>query len=234
MRAAHILRERQIVLSTLKAAIAAIGSVAGRNMEILLHDLDQPEQSVMAIANGQLSGRIVGSPILAAPEQDQGFKALMQAANQPGCEPVILPDYPTVIKGRTLRSATAILRDSEGQPFASLCINIDNSGLDAALAFLTQLQPVTAAPPAVAVVEDAADMALLMTQIIDSALASSGQGRLNKQAKVEAVRLMQERGLFIVKGGVEKAAAALGVTRYTVYNYLEQLRGEPTAAPRQP
>ncbi|MNG32588.1 hypothetical protein D3C84_1186390 [compost metagenome] len=48
---------------------------------------------------------------------------------------------------------------------------------------------------------------------------------MNKQAKVEAVRIMQERGLFIVKGGVEKAASALGVTRYTIYNYLEQLRG---------
>ena len=130
-------------------------------------------------------------------------------------------------------AVAAILRDSEGQPFASLCINVDNSGLDAALAFLTQLQPLTAAPPAVAVVEDAADMALLMTQIIDSALASSGQGRLTKQAKVEAVRLMQERGLFIVKGGVEKAASALGVTRYTVYNYLEQLRGESPSVARE-
>ena len=55
---------------------------------------------------------------------------------------------------------------------------------------------------------------------------------MNKQAKVEAVRVMQERGLFIVKGGVEKAAAALGVTRYTIYNYLEQLRGEHAPAAR--
>ena len=55
---------------------------------------------------------------------------------------------------------------------------------------------------------------------------------MSKHAKVEAVRVMQERGLFIVKGGVEKAAEALGVTRYTVYNYLEQLRGEPAAAAR--
>jgi predicted transcriptional regulator YheO len=68
-------------------------------------------------------------------------------------------------------------------------------------------------------------MELLMSEIIQESLQRSGQGRMNKQAKVEAVRMMQERGLFIVKGGVEKAASALGVTRYTVYNYLEQLRG---------
>ncbi|MDR6714870.1 putative transcriptional regulator YheO [Pseudomonas hunanensis] len=231
MPAPHLLRERELVLATLKAAIAAIGSVAGRNMEILLHDLEQPEQSVVAIVNGHLSGRVVGSPILAAPEQDQGFKALMRAGQKHGCEPVVLPDYPTTLKGRTLRSATAILRDSEGQPFASLCVNVDNSGLDAALEFLQQLQPVGVSQVS-SVPDEPADMTVLMAEIIDNALNSAGHGRMNKQAKVEAVRVMQERGLFIVKGGVEKAAAALGVTRYTVYNYLEQLRGEPTAAAR--
>lgn len=234
MSVTHLQRERQLVLSTLKAAIAAIGSVAGRNMEILLHDLDQPEQSVVAIVNGHLSGRAVGSPILAAPEQDQGFQALMRAAHTPGCEPVVLPDYPTTLKGRSLRSATAILRDSEGHPFASLCVNVDHSGLDAALEFLRQLQPLGAdqvlSTPLPA--DDPADMSVLIAEIIANALQSCGHGRMNKQAKVEAVRVMQERGLFIVKGGVEKAAAALGVTRYTVYNYLEQLRGETSSAAR--
>lgn len=87
--------------------------------------------------------------------------------------------------------------------------------------FLQQLQPLGAIPA----VNEPADMELLMSEIIQAALQRSGQGRMNKQAKVEAVRVMQERGLFIVKGGVEKAASALGVTRYTIYNYLEQLRG---------
>lgn len=220
-----LVEERQLTLTVLKATIQALGSVAPGNLEILLHDLDHPEQSVVAIVNGHLSGRTVGSPILAAPEQDQGFKALMQAtAEQQGCDPVVLPDYPTYLKGRSLRSATAIFRDSSGHPFASLCVNTDVTGLDAAMGFLQQLQPL-GATPAQSPADEPADMALLMSEIIQDSLQRSGQGRMNKQAKVEAVRVMQERGLFIVKGGVEKAAEALGVTRYTVYNYLEQLRG---------
>ncbi|WP_153787370.1 transcriptional regulator [Pseudomonas sp. EMN2] len=225
-------QERQLTLTVLKAALQALGSVVPRNVEILLHDLDHPEHSVVAIVNGQLSGRQVGSPILAAPEQDQGFKALMQTANgQPGCTPVVLPDYPTTLKGRHLRSATAIFRDSGGHPFASLCVNTDVTGLDAAMAFLQHFQPL-GAMPAPAVSSEPADMAVLMAEIIHDSLQRSGQGRMNKQAKVEAVRVMQERGLFIVKGGVEKAAEALGVTRYTIYNYLEQLRGEQAPAAR--
>lgn len=215
--------ERQLTLTVLKAAIQAMGSVAPRNLEILLHDLDHPEHSVVAIVNGHLSGRSVGSPILAAPEQDQGFKALMQAsADQQGCAPVVVPDYPTTLRGRTLRSATAIFRDSTGHPFASLCVNTDVTGLDAAMSFLQQFQPLATAPTTN---NEPADMELLMSEIIQTSLQRSGQGRMNKQAKVEAVRVMQERGLFIVKGGVEKAASALGVTRYTIYNYLDQLRG---------
>ncbi len=49
---------------------------------------------------------------------------------------------------------------------------------------------------------------------------------MSKQHKLDAVRQMQERRVFIVKGGIEKAAAALGVTRYTIYNYLEQIRAQ--------
>ena len=75
-------------------------------------------------------------------------------------------------------------------------------------------------------------MERLMAEIIHSSLAgvdSRNKGK-SKQAKLEAVRQMQERGIFIVKGGIEKAAAALGVTRYTVYNYLEEIRKQ-TASP---
>lgn len=223
--------QRHLTFTVLKASLQALGSVAPRNVEILLHDLDNPEHSVVAIANGHLSGRQVGSPILAAPEQDQGFKALMQAGHgEPGDGPVVLPDYPTTVKGRSLRSATAIFRDRSGHPFASLCINTDITGLEAAKAFLQHFEPLGAAP--VAAANEPADMAELMAEIIQASLHSSGQGRMNKQAKVEAVRVMQDRGLFIVKGGVEKAAEALGVTRYTIYNYLEQLRGECAPADR--
>jgi len=56
---------------------------------------------------------------------------------------------------------------------------------------------------------------------------------MNKKAKLEAVRQMQDRGIFIVKGGVEKAAKALGVTRYTIYNYLEEIRQSQNVAKSQ-
>ncbi len=45
---------------------------------------------------------------------------------------------------------------------------------------------------------------------------------LDRKAKQEAVRLLEARGAFAVRHGVETVAGALGVSRFTVYNYLNR------------
>lgn len=219
--------ERQLVLGVLQATVQMLGSVLGRNTEVVLHDLTRPEHSVIAIANGHVSGRGVGSPVLAGPREDQGFNAVLQAMREPGSHaPVVVGNYPSQGRdGKTFRSATAVFRDAQGEPYASLCVNTDLSGIAAAQACLEQLLPSTEVIASVPV-DSQPDLEQLMTQIIDTALCDAHrQGRrLGKAQKLEAVRQMHDGGLFIVKGAVEKAASVLGVTRYTIYNYLDEIR----------
>lgn len=68
-----------------------------------------------------------------------------------------------------------------------------------------------------------------MYEIIRACIPPYGQLRVGatKKDKVEIVRQMQEKGLFIVRGCVEMAARVLGVTRYTVYNYLDEIKKTP-------
>ena len=40
-----------------------LGEALGKNYEIALHDLTKPENSIVAIANGELSGRSIGGPV---------------------------------------------------------------------------------------------------------------------------------------------------------------------------
>jgi len=42
--------------------------------------------------------------------------------------------------------------------------------------------------------------------------------------KIQLVGLLQENGTFRLKGGVEKVAKMLGVTKFTVYNYLKKYK----------
>lgn len=48
---------------------------------------------------------------------------------------------------------------------------------------------------------------------------------LDRRAKQEAVRILEARGAFSVRHGVETVAGALGVSRFTVYNYLNRDNG---------
>ncbi len=45
---------------------------------------------------------------------------------------------------------------------------------------------------------------------------------LDRKEKQTVVRILEERGAFSVRHGVETVAAALGVSRFTVYNYLNR------------
>ncbi|WP_327682835.1 helix-turn-helix domain-containing protein [Kitasatospora sp. NBC_00458] len=48
---------------------------------------------------------------------------------------------------------------------------------------------------------------------------------LDRGEKQRVVALLEERGAFTVRHGVETVAAALGVSRFTVYNYLNRQDG---------
>jgi HTH domain len=53
---------------------------------------------------------------------------------------------------------------------------------------------------------------------------------LSREDKQQAVRLLDERGAFQLRRSVEEVADALGVSRFTVYNYLNagaERGGEP-------
>ncbi|MFJ8189498.1 helix-turn-helix domain-containing protein [Streptomyces sp. NPDC096094] len=45
---------------------------------------------------------------------------------------------------------------------------------------------------------------------------------LDRRSKQEVVRTLEARGAFSVRHGVETVAGALGVSRFTVYNYLNR------------
>ena len=43
---------------------------------------------------------------------------------------------------------------------------------------------------------------------------------MDREAKQKVVQLLQERGAFALRGSVEDVADHLGVSRFTIYNYL--------------
>ena len=228
-----IQRERETILNALRPLTELLSTVVGPNVEVVLHDLTKPEASIVAIANGYISRRSVGDSILSGPRQDKGFasaKLKLTARGQPFHS--IIDDYNTVTAaGQHLHSTTALYRDSEGEPFAALCINVDLTIVEMTHAWLGRMLNPKREQQTPRQPNESPQVDVLIEEIISDAVAKFGKPvpLMNKEEKIHAVEVMLERGLFMVRGGVERAATALHVTRFTVYNYLEALRSHNEA-----
>lgn len=223
----HIVQERRAIFAALECVVPMLGATIGAHIEVVLHDLTQPESSIRAIANGHITNRRCGGTLLAGPGNDKALAMLadIQAEIAPGKHVTVAPYSTYTRDNRTLTSSTVIFRDSAGNAFAALCLNADYSGIEAAQAMLARLLPNQTSEHEHKKAE-APDIEALMHEIIEDAVSRFGKpvASLSKDEKVIAVATMLERGLFVVKGGVEKAANALGVTRFTIYNYLDIIK----------
>ncbi|MEU2431597.1 MULTISPECIES: helix-turn-helix domain-containing protein [unclassified Streptomyces] len=67
-----------------------------------------------------------------------------------------------------------------------------------------------------------------LSDSLDHILAAMERGygmplsELDRKVKQSVVRTLEARGAFSVRHGVETVASALGVSRFTVYNYLNR------------
>ncbi|MFZ6648598.1 helix-turn-helix transcriptional regulator [Undibacterium sp. TJN25] len=220
--------ERKAIMGALHSVVQMLGGMVGPHVEVALHDLTTPEVSVAALANGHILNHKVGAASLMGADEDQEWNQLHEARDERGAGlHTVKEAYATVTSdNRRLKSATVIFRDSGGEAFAALCLNADMSQFEMAHAWLGQLlQPLQQAS---AVAADKPEMDVLIQEIISDAVRRTGKPlvMMSKREKISAVRAMQQRGFFVVKGGVERAAGALGVSRFTIYNYLEALRQE--------
>lgn len=59
----------------------------------------------------------------------------------------------------------------------------------------------------------------------------AGLGRVQKQV---AVRLLDERGAFLLRKSIDEVADLMGVSRITIYNYLNSIRGGRDSGQKQP
>lgn len=64
-----------------------------------------------------------------------------------------------------------------------------------------------------------------LARLIDSVEREMGQQLpdMNREQKQLAIRLLDERGAFTLRRAVEDVADAMGVSRITVYNYLNAI-----------
>lgn len=215
------------ILTELAAPLQA--SIPGP-AEVVVHHLPSLPHSIVAIA-GNVTGREVGDP---------ATNTLLEAAASQSLRTHV--GYETTAPdGRALTSTTIIINTQDGSPIAALCINRDVTGIRYAERVLHELSTCTgverapdddaphgehAAPTSTdqspeAFVHSIDELASLLLR---TAIPDQGEpGELSREQKIAAVRSLKKRGFFLLRDAAEKAATALGVSRFTIYNYLNEI-----------
>ena len=47
---------------------------------------------------------------------------------------------------------------------------------------------------------------------------------MNKDERLEFIKTLNEKGIFVLKGSVDKIAKILGISKYTVYGYIQEIK----------
>lgn len=230
MGGAHYSEEDEFLLEQLRLVAEVLGATLGSHTEVVLHDLRHPEESIIHITNGHLSGRRVGGPVIGGPQPMNS--AFFRALQTPQLKSNAFVNYRTEARGqqRSFRSSSIIFRNRAGRPIAGLCINIDLTPFEHIYRLSREMLFVDGVVDeggrAVQAEESTQDIDSFVQQIIRDALLRIGKPveQLDRTDKIEAVRLMNDRGLFLIKGVVARVAELLGVSKYTLYNYIDQVR----------
>ncbi len=205
--------EKEYLLNLVSRLSEGLGQALGKSCEIVVHDFASPESSIIAISNGSLTGRRVGDTLDAL-----GFQLLK---NHPSSD---LLNYHTKTKdGKELRSSSIFLRDEKGEIFGALCINTDISGL---LKMQEWLQSTLGS--ANTTIDERFERSVdeVLETLIQNAISSIGKktADLTREDKIAVVAYLEAKGAFLIRYSVERVAELLGMTKYTIYNYLDEIR----------
>lgn len=201
----------------LKPIASGIVKTLGDNLcEIVVHDLAHPESSIVYIG-GNVTGREVGGSLT-----DLGLANL-----QLGDEQEDILNYLTQTQnGKVLKSSSIMLRDENGHVFGTLCINIDMSRFIALESLIRDFISFDLKMQIHETFLD--DISEVLQTLIEDANNKIGKpvAEMTKQDKVHFVALLDEKGAFNVKKAVPLVAEYLGTSRFTIYNYLKEVRGD--------
>lgn len=194
-----------------------LAEVCGPGSEVVVHDVTDPEHSLIAIRNS-VSGRVVGNPMTDLARELAARSAYTNAD--------YLLNYTGKSKSGEFLSSTYYIKNGD-RLIGLLCINKDMAAvqeLNGALQRLLERFNL-AAPQETGFSENLDNpVTTLMHTRIAEVIAQSGvaPARMSLTEKVRTVHRLNESGVLMMKGAVPEIAKQLGVSVPTVYRYLNK------------
>jgi len=214
--------DKECLFQNLQHLADAVVTMFGRNCEACVHDLTALHSS-LAYIRGEVTHRRPG-----APATDLLMK-MLTIQDETGDT----RNYSTISNdGRSLKSTTTLIRDRDGRAIAAFCINFDTTEFyNAGQALLPFINIPETVPPSTETFAHLAGETI--EALFQTAVRAIGKhpSTMHGNERKRLVAALEADGLFQIKGAVEQVARMLGVTRFTVYNYLKRVRSNTITNP---
>lgn len=209
-------------LEALEKIAKGVAAQFGSSCEVVIHEISpaSAEHSIVAIENGHVTGRKIG---------DGSSQVVLHQLGK-SIDPETAEDHLSYLTktpdGKVLKSSTVYIRDESGKVAALFCINFDVSPLNAASNVLQELaspQDLQSSPERISPnVNDVLD------DLIDHSVRLVGKpvALMTKDDKMRAIRFLSERGALLITKSGDKIARHFGISKYTLYSYLDQKQEE--------
>ena len=214
-----------------------LGHVLGPDYEVALHELTDDSNQIVAIANGELTGRHLGSPL--------SNKMLeFVAGRMYETQDYVLGFESTAANGKKMRSNSMFIKGEDGELAGLLCINFDSSRYEELAGRVMDLCGGLIAPGVesgtslIAEANDPSEESLhpnyptsiagATASIVSSVISAYPVDvtRLTQDEKMEIMDILNRKGVFLLKGSVGYVARELRSSEASIYRYLGKLNSK--------
>lgn len=206
------------ILENYVAVANMIADTFGDHCEVILHDFSIPQNSVVYTRNNVVTNRQVGQSfteyfvkevLLSRKFRDDVSANYIMKGTQ----------------GQTIKSSTVLIRDDGGKVIGSLCVNLDitymKDLMDQFISMMGIEEPTEETEEEVAVLPNIQE---IVDDIIEHTIGDQNMEELSRDQKIDLVRFMDDKGLFLIKGAADKVAERMNISKVTVYSYLDEIR----------
>ncbi|YCA41755.1 PAS domain-containing protein [Bacillus sp. JZ8] len=193
-----------------------IAKTFGKDCEVVIHDLTVPQNSVIYAVNNHVTGRTIGQPF------DHLVKEVLLSRE---FHDDYVAGYKTYTEdGKEIKSSTALIRGTDDKVVGALCINYSIKNMIHLQAFLQDFIGTDQEETKVDTIEPVENVVEIADDLIDRIISNHNQQHLKRKDKIKLIQFMDEKGIFLIKGSVDKVADKLGISKVTVYSYLDEIK----------
>ncbi|MBW9429573.1 transcriptional regulator [Atlantibacter hermannii] len=206
------------ILKSYEAVVDGLAMLIGPHCEIVLHSLQDLKCSAIRIANGEHTGRKIGSPITDL--------ALRMLHDMTGADSSVSKCYFTRAKsGVLMKSVTIAIRNRDQRVIGLLCINM-NLDVPFSQIMSTFIPPETPDQEVPSTVNFASSVEDLVMQTLEFTIEEVNADRsVSNNAKNRQIVLnLYEKGIFDIKDAINQVADRLNISKHTVYLYIRQFK----------